>query len=448
MKTDTLVEEYRKTRPKSEELHKRALKAFAADGATHRARILDPYQPYITHALGSKKWDVDGIEYIDYVLGHSALLLGHSHPAVVKAIQEQAAKGLHYGANHELEIQWAELIQSMMPSAERVEFFACGQEANMMAIRLARHFTGRRKILRIAENFHGWADELVLSPRSPDVVADSVKILPLPYDLNRLEEELATREYAIFFIEGGGAHMAGQIPMDFDFVRALPDLTRKYGTLWNMDEVVTGFRDVPGGFQALVGVKPDLTSLGKIIGGGLGAGALVGRADIFEALSTNIPKELRAEHTGTWNGNPLTSAAGIACLSLCQSGELQKKVNKMSAYLREKGNQVFKEKGVSGRLYGRSITHIYLGPFDFEPTDEAFPPTKDHEKIMSPADTKVRLGLHLLHRGIASQSGRLFNMSSAHTEEDIDKTVEALADSLEAMIAEGTLPTREEVNPT
>lgn len=437
MVVDNLVEEYKRTHPKSGELHERAVKVFAADGATHRARILNPYRPYITHAKGSKKWDVDGNEYIDYVMGHGCLLLGHNHPTVVKAVQEQVAKGVHYGDNHELEVEWAELIQSMMPSAERVEFFSSGQEANMMAIRLARVFSGRRKILRFVENFHGWADELALTPSSPGVVADKVRIIP--YDLARVEAELATREYAILITEGGGAHAGGQIPIDFDFVHALPGLAHKYGTVWHMDEVVTGFRDTPGGFQSRVGVKPDLTTLGKIVGGGLGVGALVGRADIMEAFSPKTPDNRRVIHTGTWNANPLTSAAGIAALKLCQDGKPQKKANELAAYLRQKGNQVFKEKGINGWLYGRSTAHVYLGPFDFEPPDDTMPPTKDVDKIMGMADTKTRLSLHLIHRGISTLSARMFILSCVHTIDDIDKTVAALADSLEAMIAEGTL---------
>jgi len=437
MAVDKLVEGYKRTHPKSVELHARAVKVFAADGATARARILPPYRPYITHAKGSKKWDVNGNEYLDYVMGHGSLLLGHSHPAIVKAVQEQVTKGVHYGDNHELEVEWAELIQSMMPSAGRVEFFACGQEANLMAIRLARIFSGRRKILRFVENFHGWADEVVLTPSSPGVVADEVKIIP--YDLDRVEKELATGEYAILMTEGGGAHMGGQLPVDFDFVRALPDLAHKYGTVWHLDEVVTGFREAPGGFQSMVGVKPDLTCLGKVVAGGLGAGVLIGRADIMAVFSSRTPDNRRVIHTGTWNANPLTCAAGIACLKLCQDGEPQKKANELAAYLREKGNQVFKEKGIDGWLYGRSITHVYLGPLDFKPPDDTVPPTKDVDKIMGMVGTKGRLCYHLLHRGVSTLGARIFILSCMHTIEDIDKTVTALADSLEAMIEEGTL---------
>ena len=205
MAVDKIVEEYIKDHPGSQKLHQRAVKVFAANGATHASRILDPFRPYITHGKGSRKWDVDGNEYIDYVLGHGALILGHSHPEVVRAVQEQMGKGVHYGENHALEIEWAELIKGMMPAMERVEFFSCGQEANMMAIRIARAFTGRKKVLRFVEGFHGWGDEVV-APASAGTVQGEVKVIPM-HDLECLEKELATREYAILFVEGGGAHM-------------------------------------------------------------------------------------------------------------------------------------------------------------------------------------------------------------------------------------------------
>jgi len=437
MTKETTLERYTSKLPKSQKLHERAKEVFAADGATHFSRLLEPFRPYITHARGSRKWDVDGNEYIDYVLGHGALILGHSHPEVVRAVQEQVAKGVHYGENHELEIEWAELIKSMMPAMARVEFFSCGQEANMMAIRLARVFTGRRKILRFEENFHGWADE-VAAPGTPGIVADEVKVIP-GSDLNLVEKELARREYAIIMIEGGGAHMAGQIPWEAGFVRALPDLARTYGTLCLIDEVVTGFRDAPGGWQSTIGVTPDLTTLGKTVGGGLGAGALGGRADIMDILKPKAPPQVFLRHSGTWNANPLTAAAGVAACRLYVGGEVQRKVNQLGAYLREKGNLALRERGISGRLYGRSIVHLYLGSIDYEPPDDTLPPTRDVKKIMTGAQTKQRLCLHLLNRGVATMGGRFFIMSAVHTQDDIDETIKAFGDSLDAMIAERVL---------
>jgi len=436
---ENLVEEYKRDHPGSQKLHERAVKNFAANGATHAGRVLDPFRPYVTHAKGSRKWDVDGNEYIDYVMGHGALILGHSHPAVVQAVQQQMAKGVHYGENHELEVELAELIKSMMPVAERVAFFSCGQEANMMAIRLSRIFTGRKKVLRFEENFHGWADELV-HEGSAGIVADEVNVIPFN-DLHKVEEELATKEYAVLLTEGGGAFMSGRVPIDIDFARALPDLTKKYGTIWVLDEVVTSFRDAPGGWQSVIGVRPDLTTLGKCVGGGLPVGAVSGRADIMESFNPKTPPEQRIPHTGTWNANPLLCAAGIAACKLYQSGQPQKKARQLADYFRERGNRVLKERDISGRLYNRTVVHLYLGPIDYEPSNETMPPARDIKKIMDPTmePIQTRLGLHLLQRGIATFGRGFYILSAAHTKEDIDKTIYAFSDSLDAMIAEGTL---------
>jgi len=434
--SENLFEEYIRNHPGSQKLHEQAEAFFSAEGATHTARVFDPFRPYITHAKSSRKWDVDGNEYIDYVLAHGALILGHSHPDVVQAVQEQMSKGVHYGENHELEIEWAKLIQSMMSVMERIEFFSCGQEANMMAIRLARTYTGRKKILRFDENFHGWADEVV-AQNTPGVYTDKVKIIPM-HDLNRLEEELATEEYAILFLEGGGAHMAGQIPWDAEFVRTIPELTKKYGTVFLIDEVVTGFRDASGGWQSTISVTPDLTTLGKTVGGGLSVGVLGGRADILDMFKQKAPPPPTLHHTGTWNANPLTAAGGVAACKLYLDNEPQRISNELGAYLRENGNRLLEKHGVSGRLYGRSIVHLYLGPIDYEPTDDTLPPTGDIKKLLAGSAIKTRLCLHLLQRGIATMGARFFILSMAHTECDIDQTLNALGDSLDIMIAESS----------
>jgi glutamate-1-semialdehyde 2,1-aminomutase len=440
-----IVTEYRKRHQQSEKLHKRAVEVFAAGGATHNTRILDPFRPYVTHAQGSRKWDVDGNGYLDYVMAHGALILGHGHPKILQAIQDQAAKGIHYGENHQLEIEWAELLKSMIPSAEMVEFFACGNEANMMALRLGRLFTGRKKVLKFDYHFHGWCDSLT-TPKAPGTIPEDNVINTVnipPNDLDRLEAELAKKEYAVLITEGGGAHMAGAIPLDIDFVRAIPALAKQYGTIWVLDEVVTGFRDYRSGneqgWQSLIGVKPDLTTLGKCISGGLAAGALVGRADILDLFSPRRGAQ-RIRHTGTWNASPITAAAGVAACRLYQTGEPQQKAAEVAAVLRKKGNQVFRERGVSGRLYSRSIVHTYLGPVEYEPADDTSPPCAQVPELDAAATAlRHRLCLHLLQRGVATMEGKLFILSMAHTEEDVDLTVRALADSLDAMVAEGTL---------
>ncbi len=437
MTEKNIVEEYIRTHPRSQKLHEQAVKLFPANGATHASRIFDPFYPYITRAKGSRKWDVDGNEYIDYVMGHGALILGHSHPDIVRAVQEQMTRGAHYGGNSELEIEWAELIKSMMPAMEKIEFFACGQEANMMAIRLARVFTGRKKVLRFERSFHGWADELI-ALETPGIVANEVKLIP-GHDLKRLEEELATKEYAILLTEGGGGHGPSQVPWDKDFTCALPGLTQRYGTIHHIDEVVTGFRDSVGGWQATAGITPDLTSLGKCVSGGLAVGILGGRADIMDGLKPKTAPQPSISHSGTWNANPLTAAAGVAACKLYVGGEIQKRALQLGAYLRKGGNQALKERGINGRLFGRTIVWLYLGPIDYEPADDTLPPTKDVGKIMAGTPTKLRLCLQLLQRGVYAQGMRSFIMSAVHTEEDIDQTVKAFGDSLDAMIAEGTL---------
>ncbi len=437
-----LVEQYKAQHRQSAQWHERARKVFTSEGATHFARIFNPYRPYVTHADGVKKWDLDGNQYIDYVLGHGALLLGHNHRDVVNAVQEQISRGVLYGENHTLEVEWAELIQEMMPGAERVLFFPCGNEANMMAVRLARVYTGRSRVLRFEKHYHGWSDELASSVES-GVNHEQVTIIP-QNDLDRLEEELSSEKYAVLFTEAGGAFLGGRTPIDLDFARQIPEMTKKYGTVWVLDEVVTGFRVAPGGWQSVIGVKPDLTSLGKCIGGGLSAGALVGRPDIFEPMRPGGVPGHQVMHGGTWNANPLTAAAGIAACKLLKTGEPQQKADQAAAYLRGEGNKILKEKGVSGAFYGKSsIAYLYLGPVDFEPADDTLPPVKNLSRLTDSAMLPVfnHLLLHLLHRGVSNLLGSIFIFSVFHSKDVLDQTLYALSESLQAMLDEGSLKT-------
>ncbi len=437
----SVIDEFVKSHPKSKQLHERALKHFAARGVTHVGRMWNPFGPYMTHAQGSRIWDVDGREYIEYRNGHGALILGHGHPAIVKAMQDQLTRGILYSASHELEIEWAELIKSMVPTAERVEFFACGQEANMMGLRIARAFTRRRGILKFEENFHGWAEELVASG-GPGVVNSEVSVVPM-HDLKRLEEELGTEQYAIVLTEGGGARMGGQIPWEPDFIRAVGPMARKYGTIWLLDEVVTGFRDGPSGWGGLMGLRPDLTTFGKCVAGGMPAGVLTGRSDVMGMLEPRPHAERWVHHSGTWNAMPIVCAAGIAACKLLKDGSVQKQVNEIGAYMRQTGNRALRECGYNWRLYGRSIIHIYFGPIDFEVDGAGNPPTTDMKKMLAGSEEKHKLGVYLLHRGIHTHQGRMFILSVAHTRKDIDRTVEALVKAIgdaEADNAIGELP--------
>lgn len=432
-----IIDEYAALRPRSRELHERALKHFPARGVTHVGRRWEPFGPYMTHAYGSRIWDIDGHEYIEYRNGHGAVILGHGHPAIVSAIQEQTLRGTMYSASHEMEIEWAELIKSMVPTAERIEFFACGQEANMMGIRIARAFTERIRILRFEENFHGWADELV-PPGAPGVASREVTTIPMN-DLNVLEKELATEQYAIVLTEGGGAHLGGQIPWERDFIRALGPLARKHGTVWLLDEVVTGFRDAPAGWGGIMQLKPDLTTFGKSVAGGMPAGVLTGRSDIMAMLAPRAKPDRWIPHSGTWNAMPVVCAAGIAACNLLKDGSVQKQVNETGAYMRQAANQALQRAGYNWRLYGRSILHTYFGPVEFEPDDDGNPPTRDVNKMLAGDDEKHRLGLYLLHHGAHTHQGRLFILSTAHTKSDIDRTVDALVEAIRDAMTDGAI---------
>jgi len=438
--TDPFAKErdaYIKSRPKSQALHQRAMKLFPAFGATHVARMWDPFSPYIERADGSHSWDVDGHEYIEYGCGHGGMILGHNHPDIVAAITDQLTKGTHFSASHPYEVEWAEIIQSMIPCAELIEAFASGQEANIMAVRVARAASGRKKILRFYENFHGWSDELSYLP-SPGLLDPNVTQIRMN-DMEALERELATEEYAIVFTEGGGAHMGGQIPWEDDVIRAVGPLAKKHGTVWLLDEVVTGFRDGPDGWGGVMGLDPDLKTLGKIVAGGLAQGVLVGKKEIMSIITPKLDGSPCIMHSGTWNALPLICRAGIAAMKLLQDGSVAKKVNASGAYLRNKINTAMKEKSINWRVYGRSVLQIYFGPIDFEPENDALPPTKDEAKIVGGGLEKNKIGIYLLQRGIQTVLGRMFILNIAHSKEDLDKTAAALFDSVIAAQQDGIL---------
>ena len=287
-----VVNAYRARTPGSARLSQRARAVFPS-GLTHDSRRLDPYPPYITRAAGSRKWDTDGNQYVDYYGGHGSLLLGHCHPAVTEAVQRQAAIGTHFGACHELEIEWGEAVQRLLPSAERVRFHSSGTEADLMAIRLARAYTGKPKIVRIRGHFHGWQDHAAFGvdahlDGSPSAgvlggVAENV-LLVRPDDIEATCEVIESRDdIAAVMLEPTGAFF-GQVPLPDGYVQRLREVTAARGVLLVFDEVVTGFRIAPGGAEQVLGVRPDLSSWAKVLAGGLPGGCITGRADILDLL--------------------------------------------------------------------------------------------------------------------------------------------------------------------
>ncbi|MCB0153357.1 MAG: glutamate-1-semialdehyde 2,1-aminomutase [Anaerolineae bacterium] len=286
---------------------------------------------FIDHAEGPYLWDADGNRYVDYVLSWGPLILGHAHPAVVSALQEAVTRGTSYGAPTALETELAELVCDLVPSAEQVRFVNSGTEATMSVLRLARAFTGRDKIIKLQGNYHGHADFLLVQagsgvatlglPDSPGVPQSATQnTLTAPYnDLEAIETlfKQSRDEIAGIILEPVAGNM-GVVPPVEGYLSGLRELCTQYGALLIFDEVMTGFRVAVGGAQALYGVTPDLTALGKVIGGGLPVGAYAGRRDIMQTVAPAGPMY----QAGTLSGNPIAMTAGIVTLNALREPDL------------------------------------------------------------------------------------------------------------------------------
>ncbi len=319
--TPTMLDRYAKEFAGSRRRYETAKQVFP-DGVTHDLRALEPFPIYVDRQRGAYKWDVDGHQFIDYWSGHGAMLLGHSHPEVVAAVQKQMEKSTHAGGCHEGEIEWGRWVQKLVPSAEKVRFVGSGTEATLMALRLSRMYTGRPKVLKFIGHFHGWHDavmpgayapyDAVSVPGVPAEVAAATVTIP-PNNIELLERTLTSdSQIGTVILEPTGGHW-GAVPIRGEFLKALRQLTAKHGQILIFDEVITGFRVAPGGAQELYGIKPDLTTLAKIVAGGLPGGCLAGRADVLDQICVR-PGKPKMRHPGTFNANPLSAAAGIVTL--------------------------------------------------------------------------------------------------------------------------------------
>ena len=287
----TMSEQYLRKTSRSKQAYEKAKKLFPA-GVSYKIRFIEPYPFCVTNAKGSKLFDIDGNTYTDYWCAHFALILGHRHPKVVEAVKEQVEKDFHYGVTHELEAKLAEQIVRMVPSAQLIRFAGSGTEANMYAVRLARTYTGRTGIGKFEGNWHGGYDPLHVAMKppfeelpsgglTPGSLADTV-VLPFN-DLDGVRKRVKGKRLACILVEpvmGAG----GMIPAEREFLRGLAEFCQEEDILLIFDEVITGFRLAPGGGQQVYGIRPDLTVLGKIAGGGLPIGAITGRADVMERM--------------------------------------------------------------------------------------------------------------------------------------------------------------------
>jgi glutamate-1-semialdehyde 2,1-aminomutase len=450
-----IIAAYRAATPGSAARAQQAAQLFPS-GITHDSRYIEPYGIYIARAAGPRKWDVDGRCYVDYFGGHGAMLLGHCHPQVMAAVHAQLDRGTHYGACHALEIEWAERVVALVPSAERVRFTSSGTEATLMAVRLARAFTGRPKLIRFNHHFHGWHDHMTSGHTNHfdgtattgvlDAVAGNVLLCDHNDEaaLARLLEQ-HQGEIAAAIIEPTGAN-GGKLPTDPDFLRALRRLTAEHGVLLIFDEVVTGFRVSPGGAQAEYGICPDLTTLAKILAGGLPGGAVAGRKDILDLLDFQVTRGANKEkiaHPGTFNANPLSAAAGIAALKLVGETDACARANRYTDELRRRLNETFEEERVAWAAYGTfSMLELFTNPDHIAITPTRFDP------LQLPAASlkgdrnagvvhKLRLGMMLHGVDLSSHPGGV--VSATHGEAELADTVAAMRNTVRMLKAEGEL---------
>lgn len=447
--------------PNSARLSAQAQQVFPS-GVTHDARFLDPYPIYVERSAGARKWDIDGHEYVDYSGGHGALLLGHNHPEVVQAVRAQLGRGSHFGAGHELEVRWGEIVKRLIRSAERVRFTSSGTEATMLAMRLARAYTARSKILRFAGHFHGWHDHAAFgvgshfdgtpTPGVVDGIAHEVALAPSG-DLGTTETLLKRGDVAAVIIEPTGASW-GKIPLPEGFITALRELTEKYGSVLIFDEVISGFRCAPGGAQGYYGVVPDLTTLAKILAGGLPGGALAGRRDIMDGLSftsrafgidKQSPDEVLKEkvsHHGTFNANPISAAAGIKTLEIVEDGDACHRASSFAQRLREEMNRVLIDSGINWCVYGSfSGFHIFTNPDAMQISSSEIEAARfDHRVLKSPDERRInKLRLAMLVNGVELFAWPGGPTSAVHTEDDLELTVEAFRRSLRMLKEDGDL---------
>jgi len=406
------------------------VRAFRSVGLPRSGQPGSGHPLFIARGKGSRIWDVDGNQFLDYVLSWGPLILGHAHPDVVRAVTAAARKGTSYGAPTEVELELAAFVQRAMPSMELVRFVNSGTEATMSALRLARAYTKRDLILKFDGCYHGHADGLLVKagsgattlgvPDSPGVPAATANLtLQAPYNDLASVEALFARHHdqiAAVIVEPVAANMGVVLPAD-GFLAGLRTLTQRHGTLLIFDEVITGFRIAFGGAQELYDIRPDLTCLGKIIGGGLPVGAYGGRKKIMEWIAPAGP----VYQAGTLSGNPLAMSAGLATLRRLRAANFYDKLEQRAARLSDGLIDAARTAGVP--IQPARIGSV-LGFFftDRPVTDYASAKLADTRRFAAYFWAMLEAGVYVA----PSQFEALF-LSGAHTQRDIDRTIDAAA---------------------
>ncbi|WP_287371594.1 glutamate-1-semialdehyde 2,1-aminomutase [Oceanithermus sp.] len=396
------------------------VRAFGSVGGTPR---------FLVRGRGSRVWDADGNEYVDYVGSWGPLILGHAHPEVVRAVQETAASGLSFGAPHPLEVALAEAVRRVYPVLERLRFVNSGTEATMSALRVARGFTGRDHVLKFKGNYHGHADGLLVEAGSgaltfgrpssagvPEAYAGLTLVGSYndPEALEAIFAEHGERIAAVIFEPVVGN--AGVIPPRPDFLAALRRLTREYGALLIADEVMTGFRLAPGGATERYGLEPDLVTLGKILGGGLPAAAYGGRAEVMAQVAPEGP----VYQAGTLSGNPLAMAAGLATLqALEREPEIYDRLEAYGARLQE---------GLAAALTAAGVPHTINRVGSMLTVFFTEGPVSGFETASKTDTAAFRRFFHALLEGGVYWPPSAYEaafVSAAHGDEDLERTLAA-----------------------
>jgi glutamate-1-semialdehyde 2,1-aminomutase len=436
---------YRQKTPLSEKLFKRAREVLPG-GISHNLHYFPPYPFFLKQAKGPKIWDVDGNEYVDLWIGHYTHILGHHPDVIVEAIERQAKEGIHWGIVFEKQVEWAELIRELIPCAEMVRFCCSGTEATMYAVRLARAYTGKKIILKIAGGWHGANADLTLGIKTPYEKEESLGLFP----------ELLQHTKLIFFndlsksleiIEQNKNDLAGIIlepvigeggfiPATSEYLEMLRSETEKLGALLIFDEVISGFRVALGGAQKRFGVIPDLTTLGKITGGGLPVGALVGKRKILEKTSPEI-KGNKWERImiggGTFSSHPFTVAAGMAMLQY-----LKDYAEEVYPLLETKGEKI--RKGVLAALRSEGVEAVVTGigslfqtHFPFQKGAELDSPHAINQ-LTDVGKREVEFRIRMLTKGVHVMHGG-GGLSIAHSDKDIEKIIGAAREVAREMAA-------------
>jgi len=418
----------------SEKLYEKALELLPG-GVSSPVRAVKPYPFYTSHAKGSKIYDIDGNEYIDCCMAYGPLILGHAHPTIKEAIEEQIEKGWLYGTPIELEIKFAKLIKSLYPSIEMLRFVNSGSEATMAAIRLARGFTGKKKIVKVEGSFHGAHDVVLIKagsgatthgiPNSAGIPEEFVaNTLQVPYnDAQALSDLLEKNpDVACFILEPVMGNSSLILP-EKSYLKEVRKITAENDVLLIFDEIITGFRLAAGGAQEYYGVKADLTTLGKIAGGGLPCGIFGGKKEIMEKIAPSGD----VYQAGTFSGNPLTLSAGYAAVSFIVKEKIHNYLEKITNHVREGVNDFVSAKVMN--VSADSIASMFCIYFGDKPLNY-------NEALKLNSALFIQFFWKLLEKGVffpPSQYETCF-MSYSHSEEDSERVTEAAIECLKELL--------------